>query len=142
MFCSKILVAYDGSIPAQKALDKALELASLDSAMAIDIVHIINMNQSAHTAMNSIPGIENIFYQEGELIMQDAKNKVGNSSTKCTFKLLTGPPATAILHYAVKNACDFIIMGSRGLGGLKEFLGSVSHTVVHEAKVPVLIIKG
>ncbi|WP_394297942.1 universal stress protein [Gordoniibacillus kamchatkensis] len=33
-------------------------------------------------------------------------------------------------------------MGSRGLGGLKEFvLGSVSHSVVQKSKMPVFIIK-
>ena len=141
MFCSKILVAYDGSRPAQKALDKALELVALDKKITIDIVHIINMHNSVHTAMSDLPSIENIFFQEGELTIKEARGMVGEYADNCTFKLLTGTPAATILAYAVKNSCDMIIMGSRGLGGLKEFLGSVSHTVIHEAKVPVLIIK-
>ncbi|MDF2937997.1 MAG: UspA domain protein, partial [Paenibacillaceae bacterium] len=34
------------------------------------------------------------------------------------------------------------IIGSRGLGGIREFvLGSVSHNVVQHAVVPVLVIK-
>jgi nucleotide-binding universal stress UspA family protein len=37
---------------------------------------------------------------------------------------------------------DLIVMGSRGLGGIKEYiLGSVSNQVVHEAKSPVLVVK-
>ena len=141
MFCSKILVAYDGSRPAKKALDKALALLSLDNSITVNIVHIINMHNSVHTVMSEMPSIENIFYQEGEPTIKDARDMVGEYSANCTFKLLTGTPAAAILAYAQQNSCDLIIMGSRGLGGLKEFLGSVSHTVVHEAQVPVLIIK-
>jgi nucleotide-binding universal stress UspA family protein len=41
-----------------------------------------------------------------------------------------------------KNKFDIIIIGSRGLGSVKEvFLGSVSHAVVHKSKIPVLIVK-
>jgi nucleotide-binding universal stress UspA family protein len=50
-------------------------------------------------------------------------------------------PAYVILNHAREHGCDLIIMGSRGLTGIKEFLGSVSHTVVQNSQVPVLIVK-
>ncbi len=47
-----------------------------------------------------------------------------------------------ILDFAVKNDNDVIVIGSRGLGGIREFvLGSVSHNVVQHARIPVLVVK-
>ncbi len=52
-----------------------------------------------------------------------------------------GPAYKVILEHAKENNSDLIIMGSRGLSGVKEYLGSVSHYVVQHSSVPVLIIK-
>ena len=42
---------------------------------------------------------------------------------------------------AEKEGCDMIIMGSRGIGGIKGWvLGSTSRRVVDSCKTPVLII--
>ena len=50
--------------------------------------------------------------------------------------------ADKIVETAKLESCDLIVMGSRGLGGIKEFfLGSVSDRVADEAPCPVLIIK-
>ena len=46
-----------------------------------------------------------------------------------------------IVAYAAAHNIDLIIMGSRGLGGLRGILGSVSSFVLKEAKVPVLVVK-
>ncbi|MGV2947877.1 universal stress protein, partial [Acinetobacter sp. AGC35] len=57
-------------------------------------------------------------------------------------ELLQGSPAEVILKYAKQQEVDVIIIGSRGLGGIREFvLGSVSHNVVQSARIPVLVVK-
>ncbi|WP_269085328.1 universal stress protein [Peribacillus muralis] len=48
---------------------------------------------------------------------------------------------TALLEHVNTHNCDLIIMGSRGLSGFKEFLGSVSHYIVQHSPVPVLLVK-
>jgi nucleotide-binding universal stress UspA family protein len=56
--------------------------------------------------------------------------------------LLQGSPAEVILSYAKEHGADVIVIGSRGLGGIREFvLGSVSHNVVQSARIPVLVVK-
>jgi nucleotide-binding universal stress UspA family protein len=53
-----------------------------------------------------------------------------------------GRPVDSILHVAETEKVDLIVMGSRGLGGFKEFLlGSVSSGVLHHASCPVLIAR-
>ena len=57
-------------------------------------------------------------------------------------KLDKGRPSDIIVAEAEDEDFDLIVMGSRGLGGIKEYiLGSVSNQVVHESKSPVLIVK-
>ncbi|MOA44126.1 Stress response protein NhaX [compost metagenome] len=59
-----------------------------------------------------------------------------------TVEMLQGSPADVILKYAKSHDNDVIVIGSRGLGTIREFvLGSVSHNVVQNAKIPVLVIK-
>ena len=53
-----------------------------------------------------------------------------------------GRPADVIVQTAIDDHVDLIVLGSRGLGGIKQlFLGSVSDRVADEARCPVLIVK-
>jgi nucleotide-binding universal stress UspA family protein len=61
---------------------------------------------------------------------------------KITTKLLIGKPGNEIVLEAGRGGFNLIAIGSRGLSGLKELvLGSVSHQVVNESKIPVLVVK-
>ena len=54
----------------------------------------------------------------------------------------SGDPAHTLVDIAERFACDAIVMGSRGSGGLrKALLGSVANEVLHASPVPVTIIK-
>ena len=68
-------------------------------------------------------------------------NKV-DAKIKVSTKLLKGRAADKIVEVANEGGFGLIVIGSRGLGGIKEFfLGSVSDRVADEAKCPVLIVK-
>ena len=57
-------------------------------------------------------------------------------------KLAEGRPADKIVEAAKEGSFNLIVIGSRGLGGIKEFfLGRASDRVVDEAPCPVLIVK-
>ena len=56
--------------------------------------------------------------------------------------LAEGDPAAMIVDTADRENPDLLIMGSRGLSGIRElFMGSVSHKVSHSARCSVLIVK-
>ena len=57
-------------------------------------------------------------------------------------KLVKGLPVTRILEVADKKNAAMIVLGNKGLTGVKHILmGSVSEQVVRLAKVPVTIVK-
>jgi len=65
--------------------------------------------------------------------------------TRCRFTQVAGHDSEvdAILRAAERERAELIVMGSRGLRGVKEvLLGSVSMGVLHHAVRPVLIVRG
>ena len=55
----------------------------------------------------------------------------------------TGHPVEVILRVAERENVDLVVVGSRGLRGVKELLlGSVSSAVLHHAACPILIVHG
>ena len=56
--------------------------------------------------------------------------------------IIHGAPGPAIVSHANEHPYDLVIIGSRGLNPVQEFvLGSVSHKVAKRVKAPVLVIK-
>ncbi|MCW4035180.1 MAG: universal stress protein, partial [Candidatus Bathyarchaeota archaeon] len=79
-----------------------------------------------------------------EKVLDDAVKKAHKIKPELNVskKLLRGRAADEIVKEANSGGFDLIVIGSRGLGGIKEFfLGSVSDRVADEAKCPVLIVK-
>lgn len=71
-----------------------------------------------------------------------AKDKLGNYAGDVEYLEETGNPAELILDACKEKGCDTIVIGSRGLSGVEEFLlGSVSSKVSQYAKVPVVVVK-
>lgn len=61
---------------------------------------------------------------------------------QATYAAEWGNPAHVILETADAERSTAIVLGASGKGHLAEFLlGSVSDTVIHKAKIPVLVIK-
>ncbi|MCL1901877.1 MAG: universal stress protein [Firmicutes bacterium] len=142
MICSKILVAYDESEIAGRALDKAAEIAKTDAAIEMDIIHIIDIPIISGIDQFVAQSIADNFKDHGKEVLNKAMGYMKNFPNKCETFLLEGKAApNIILSHCKEHKCDLIIMGSRGLSGIKELLGSVSHTVIQQSPVPVLIVK-
>lgn len=139
----KILVAYDGSDHAARALDIGIDLAKRYEAK-LDIVEVVDTAALLGMGVAPIPGevIQQV-YNKAKSDIDNAKAKAQNQGVKdVEGVVLEGDPATAILEYAGKNGVDLIVTGSRGLSTFKRIiLGSVSTKLVQEAKIPVLVVK-
>ncbi len=77
-----------------------------------------------------------------EKFLSTAKTQVTKNTIGFKKKILFGHEAQQIIDFAHKQKFDLIVMGAKGRGVIKQMLlGSVSNTVVHNSKVPVLIVK-
>lgn len=147
---TKILVAVDGSQPALDALDYALTIAGNCKATEVQLVHVIqNISSIVYTGgpeLEPFPlgALKDNLEKSGKMILKDAQKKAKEKKVKfkISTKLLHGNPANEIVKLAKDEKFDLIVIGSRGLSGIKELLlGSVSSKVVNSAMVPVLVIK-
>ena len=146
---NKILVAIDGSKTADSALDFALDLAKKYSAetLIVSVLDVISLSLVSRGMLFSPTSttkyLEDLeaFYKK---VLTDALKKAKKLKVKLKIskKLLKGRAADKIVETANRGSFDLIVIGSRGLGEIKEFfLGSVSDRVADEAKCPVLIVK-
>ncbi|MBO9604322.1 MAG: universal stress protein [Paenibacillaceae bacterium] len=139
-----VLVPYDGSEPSNHALDTAIALASYEPQSRISVLHVGPIPQAViGEALVVAPESVQAEYEEAaESVLQEARKRLAGVPNKSDTTRTTGAPGLTIVDYAAENGCDLIVIGSRGLGNLRElFLGSVSHYVVQHAKVPVLVVK-
>jgi len=137
MLWSKILVAYDGSELAKKSLDKALELQSMTSAKVgvVYVTEIPRMQRSMEKMQNEIEAND-------DRILKELEERLSGLSDKCAVEHLQGMEVSyALLEHAKKGGYDLIVIGSRGLTGIHEFIGSVSHAIIQHSTVPVLVVK-
>ena len=128
---SKVLVAFDGSEDAKKALKHAVQLASKFKAS----VTLLNVQQSKLFELKP-----SVTKEVGEHILSEASSEA--KEVKFDKKLEFGNPAETIINVAEKGKYDLIVVGKRGLSTVKRFfLGSVSDDVSHHAKCSVLIVR-
>lgn len=77
---------------------------------------------------------------DAQKVIDDAVETLPQGVTSAT-KLIEGRAAEAILTEAREGGYDLIAVGSRGRGDIGSmFLGSVSHRVLHNCHLPVLVV--
>ena len=136
-----ILVAVDGSVHADRALEEAVDLARVQRS------RITLISVASRTAWRFMAGP-----YTGLLPTQDDADREAEATLRAAAERLDvdmpvttvvghGPAAAAIIRRAAEGNHDLIVMGSRGRGGAAAaLLGSVSHSVLNHSHVPVLIV--
>ena len=135
----KILVALDGSKNSTRALSNAIQLAKQTDASIVGI-SVIQLFPTEMGLMRTIVG--KALTKHYKHFMAIAKGMCTKKNVEFLDVIEYGNEGGTIVSFAQKNNFDLIVIGSRGMGKLKEiFLGSTSNYVVHSSKIPVLIVK-
>jgi nucleotide-binding universal stress UspA family protein len=136
----KILLATDGSEHSKRATENALHIGKCSPDSKIDIVYVIDHDKVKSDVLSNWNTAE--IDDKYKSRLKDIEKMAEDSNVAYDTRILHGDPGPAILEFANKNKFDVIVIGSRGLNGLQEFvLGSVSHKVAKRANCPVLIVK-
>jgi nucleotide-binding universal stress UspA family protein len=154
---SKILVPYDGSKYAEKALNKAVNLAKLIKGSEIIILNIIEEiltpplvfpTRIRHYKTGEDTTLSTYFRD----LQTDMRYKMINTlekikqkyknSVKIRTVVLVDSAEDKIVEFANRQNVDLIVMGSRGLKGMSRLLmGSVSRHVSEKVKCSVMIVR-
>ena len=134
----KILVPMDGSKNSFRGLDTAIFLARQCGATITGLFVVPIYPKS----FMPITYAKEYLTKAVKEFMEDAKKRSAQNGIVFVGKTIIGRESSEIIDFAAKNKFDIIVIGSRGLGSVKEaFLGSVSNAVVQKSKIPVLIVK-
>lgn len=166
-----ILVATDGSAPAQKAVELASDLAGKYQArlVLVHVLHHKSMPQLKAEHLATVPeayrpavadmaamlagtvdrgsetgaALRRALDLYGQQILEEAARTARELGAKDVSALLEeGDPVQRILECAEREKADLIVVGSRGLGNLKGlFLGSVSHKLNQAAHCSCITVK-
>jgi nucleotide-binding universal stress UspA family protein len=143
MTIKRIVVATDGSEPAQRAVAWSAELATSLNA-EITAVHAIGRTYhpaQMASAMYVPDDYEAMLKEVNETLSTQWCQPLRDAHVRFHCLVRDGAPAQMILLTALDEHADLIVMGSRGHGGFAELLiGSVAHNVSHHARVPVVVV--
>ena len=133
-----ILVGYDDSEQAQRALDRAIELGK---ALGAEIVVASVAPVAISSGRSAGPIDPTDTPQQHRDQLQTAAEKVQAAGLSVKLVPAIGHPAETIVHAANEAAADLIVVGSRELGVIPRLLGqSVSTSVAAHATCDVLIV--
>lgn len=137
-----ILVAVDGSEYSLKAVRYACAMGPLLGADVV-LLHVVPMLVSAtpyHDTVSDQPFLA--LQKVGEDILARAKAIANDCNCQAIDLISHGDPASKIIDIASERNTDLIIIGSRGVSGIRRlFVGSISTKVARQAHCPVMIVR-
>lgn len=156
MLYKNIMVAFDGSEPSTEALVVAKDLIDEDKDTTLHIITVLAVGSLGMESTSSFDGSSSLIpdmtpYEEAlqsakEDALQDIDAALDDLLSDPRFKvvkevIISPKAADGICKYAKDNEVDMIVMGRRGLGAFGAMLGSVSYSVLHQMKIPVVTVK-
>ena len=146
IFPTKVLLATDGSGDAALAAQTAADVAEMTGSE----LHVVLVGLSVGYVGMGPPEIADIPAPRQEELNEEAKRLLGaqvkqieaDGGTVARAHLRVGRPDQEIVALAEEIGAGLLVVGSRGLGGIRRLLmGSVSDSVVRHAHCPVLIVR-
>jgi nucleotide-binding universal stress UspA family protein len=139
----RILVGYDGSDNAERALTRAIQVAKQFKAE----VRIVVVADTMSYAVAASGGLYRRFNEQTKENAVNLASAALDTAKDAGLKDVyasdeEGQPADMILTLATEYKVNLIVVGRRGVRGLERFLmGSVSSAVINNAKCDVLVVK-
>ncbi len=133
-----IVVGYDDTEAAVRALDRSIELAEAFGAKLI-VTSVAPVLVPASHSVGAIDPTETPADHEAQL--DRARGRLADRAVQAKFRPALGEPAEAIVAVAEESGADMIVVGTREPNYVQRLLGqSVSQAVSRHASCDVLIV--
>jgi nucleotide-binding universal stress UspA family protein len=137
----RVLLATDGSKDSRAATAFLKELP-LPAPTTVRIVAVVSLPGFALDA-TSAPALKRAVLDRAQGVTEEARVTLAPRGFTIETGVTEGDPRKEIVRQADEWKADLVVLGARGLGGVKRFLlGSVSDAVARHAVCPVLVVKG
>ena len=137
----KILVAVDGSKASLSAGNQAIDLAKKHQA---ELTALYVVPSDIRYGQGNLKGVVMTAMERGQKYVDELKQNASETKigVRTDVVMSTNSVVKAIVEYAEEKKMDLIVIGSRGISGLKRMLlGSTASGVVTYADCPVLVVK-
>ncbi|SEH17044.1 Nucleotide-binding universal stress protein, UspA family [Natronorubrum sediminis] len=136
-----VLVAYDGSEPAQKAVKRAFDEHGDEELVLLRVVELADgYTEAGIKAVQDVLGDRR--ESAAEELRADLPDLVDTDSVDFRTEVATGNPAREIVSAAEEYDVDQIVIGSHGRSGVSRvLLGSVAESVVRRSPVSVTVVR-
>lgn len=150
----KILMGTDGSPDAKFATEFIRQLTFPPSSNMM-VCHVLEAQNAMETELSARLGVTGISEleklrkellqvreQQGDTLLNASVSRLRRRGLIVGHSLTYGHPADRLLTLAQRQKVDLVVVGSRGMTGLRRFfLGSVSHKLVRHAPSSVLVVR-
>jgi nucleotide-binding universal stress UspA family protein len=132
-----VVVGADGSATAAEAVRQAIELVKLTGGR----LHIVSAYKPQQLTVSGSAEFAKSL-DSGELadsVLADLASRARHAGVAVEAHRMTSAPADAICEVAAEVKADLIVVGNKGMTGVRRVLGSVPNSVAHQAPCAVLI---
>jgi len=142
----KILACTDGSEQSRKALKEAAKIAKCFSG-EVTVIYVEDFiphpaEIGPYFSEEAFKQFEERSKEESVRIIADAVKIFDEQEIQVKTISKKGHPSETISRVASEGGFNMVVIGSRGLGGLKKLLlGSVSNAVAQGTEASILIVK-
>ena len=140
------LIAFYGSEDGMRAIDKVLD--TMDTGkLRVHLLYVCEPVQMNEVVFNENPLLDMLSTKKareeaGMTLLTPAKARLESAGIPFDAHVRHGNPAEVITGFSGEYHCDLIVMGTRGMGTIKNLLlGSVASKVVHLTEKPLLLVK-
>ena len=131
----KVVVGADASDTAAEAVRQAIEMVKLTGGE----LHIVSAYRPQHLSSTGSQPPDLATGDVAESVLADHASRARAAGVTAQTHARSGAAAEAICDLAEEISADLIIVGNKGMAGVRRVLGSVPNSVAHHAPCSVLI---
>ncbi len=138
----KVLIPLDGSELAECALPEVMNLARGGVVGEVVLLNVVDIPSLWVAEGLDIMKLKDALLEKSQEYLSDVQSRLSREGLNVSDVVMEGKAAQTIIDYARENAVDLMVLATHGYTGMKQLMfGSVALRVLHDARVPVLLIR-